>query len=491
MDYVIFENNKTYNPTTFDTYIENFKINFNYSSDYNLLTSSNLNYNGTNYSSTIIFNSFGNAILYSNVSIPITANPYNATFYWNIGLSNSTGTYFFNSNKTNQTVNILNPAYVNYSCGSDFPAMIFNFYDEDNFNQLSNVSISYNIKYGINNYTSNSVNGSLVNGSLVNNNLTICINKSISNYKIGYGEIQYQTPSFSARRYYIFNGHILSNSTTEYISLYNLNTSRSTSFLMDMKDKNLNSYIGDYIASLRWYPDLNQYIIVEMAKTDDNGQSLMKFKTEDIDYRIALYDTYGNLINMDNPVRMVCLVTPCSYNMRVVNAQSYNLYEYGIQSNLSYDNSLKTFTYIWNDPSQIVKNMTLLVVSETGYGTNNTICNITGNGYIGILKCNASGYTGLIDAVVYKSASPSTIIAHLYEEIRSTLNNDFGLFAGFTISIIAFLVGIWSPIASIIIGVVGLVIPLVLGSINMTIFIAIAVLGGIVIHLIKSTNQPA
>jgi len=472
-------NSIEYNKQAYETSLQNINIYF-----YNLSTSpvnSILNYNNQNYTGTIT--DIGNQTHKINFQVyaPSFTSVQNVSFYATTTLVETTTT----TQTFNQTINLIPALMINTTCPSGYYSAInFSFYDETNLTQLDNMKISYNILYGISN--SSKVLNSSITGVT---NLSICINSSINNYSVGYGEIQYERDSYVARRYYLFTNLIISNSSPTSRYLYDLLSSKSTSFLTDVKTYTLSPYVGYYVSLMRWYPGQNQYSSVEMSKTDKDGKALVKVEAENVDYRVALYDVYGNLIQLDSPVRFLCLSSPCTYYMRISGAQSDYFYENNIQSSLTYDSNLKKITYVWNDPAQKVTSMTLLVSKLTGFGVNLTICNETASGYFGVLNCELGNNTGTFEALVFKTASPSSPFAKKIIEIKDRMANSMGLFIGFAISLVTFFIGIFSPIASIIIGIAGLVIALAFASITMTTFVAIAVLGGIVIHLIKSSQS--
>jgi len=285
----------------------------------------------------------------------------------------------------------------------------------------------------------------------------------------------------------MFKEQPLSNSTTNNITIYQLELTEATSFLFEIKNTFLNPYVNKLIGLLRWYPQNDEYEVVELAKTDEDGQTLMKVEEEDVDYRIGVYHLNGSLIKLASPDRMACLIEPCTYSLTIISEEEVYFDIYGIESSLTFNEDDNRFVYIWNDPSQLTSSMRLIVVKESGF-QEVVICNSTGSGYIGVLTCDIGTYTGLLTAKAYRTASPQTIFATLSKTVGDFFNNSFGLFAAWMLLLIAVLSGIWSPIASIILIIPGLILAVIFGTINFTIFMGIVVLAGLIIHMIKKTK---
>lgn len=436
-------------------------------------------YNNINY--PVTYNLAGaNLMLNSNLTIP-SGTSGNKTFYWTLIYNNS-----FQQNITNsQVVSALTNITVATTCSAGLTsAFYFNAKDEATLS-LINFNATYNLQYGFTNTTSKVASGSFSNVSAFN----ICINATNPTYTVGYGEVQYNIGGYTDRRFYIFST-TRANSTQVNNTLYGLPSSLATSFLVQVKNTDLTPLVNYYVALLRWYPDLNTYNIVEMGKTDDNGETVLRVKTEDVDYRIAVYTNAGVLVKLINPLRMVCLSSPCTYTILTSTTASYTSYQ-KVLSNLTFDPTLKKFTYIWNDPTQETSSMNLTVYKDTGTSST-VICSQQASGFTGVLTCDVSAYTGLLRAEVYRSASPQLIIASLIEEIKTTIidlgGSSLGLFISAILFIFIALVGAYvSPILAIIFGIIALIPAVLIGSITFAIFIGIAVLGGIVYHFAKRT----
>lgn len=376
------------------------------------------------------------------------------------------------------------PSIINVStiCPAGYnTSLYFNFSDEINFSVLTEDRVDYVIEYG------NSENNSLLSiyGRLTNiDNLSICVNSSFDYYYLGNAEIKYFEDGYTDRSFYLFQNSRLTN-VTSVNTLFSLPSDKATSFLFEFRDSSFNLYKNKYVALLRWYPNLNEYRVVDMGKTDDKGQSIMRVKVEDTDYRVALYELNGTLIKLLSPVRFACLESPCSYTAIVQEtATDYTTFD-NIQTSITYNNETGIWTFTWNDPSQASQTMSLNVYSLRGDAVD-LICSSNSSSYTGVLTCNTSEYSGTLRAVAYRSASPSRPIAEkIVNTISHIFQNTTGLIFSFIIFIVMILIGIVSPIISIILGIVALIPAYYIGSISLVIFIGLAFIGVIVIHFMK------
>lgn len=454
---------------------ENYTVALNISASYLSSINGTLLYNGIEYNVTVTTNG-NNALLTTNLTAPDLNENLEISFNWTFNLNGVD----YNSSNYEMIIFELTPLFFSASC--DDKALRFDIQDEANLSSLTG-DIEFNFKYGISNATANEVFGSLSGVST----FYACINATVSpNYTIGYGEIQYRDSNYVDRRYYLFEGRVISNNTLTNITLRDLITIDQTSFLLTMEDTSLNIYSEKYTALWRWYPDLNEYQIVEMGKTDDDGQTVIHVETEDVDYRIGLYDTDGTLIKLDNPRRFVCTSAPCSLTIRVGAGDVDYSSVFDVQAEITYNETSGVFLLIYNDPNQLTSEMRFLVTRETGTNTL-IICNDTSSGFSGAMSCNTSMYNGLKKAVAYRSASPELPIAQkVISQINTTFNSGFGLFISVILWLAIVLSGFGNnPIWTIILSVVGLIPALIMGSINIAIFTAIAVLASIIIHFIK------
>jgi len=145
----------------------------------------------------------------------------------------------------------------------------------------------------------------------------------------------------------------------------------------------------------------------------------------------------------------------------------------------------KKFTFVWNDPSQSSQTINLTVYKQ-GNLNDTIVCSVSSTSYTGVLVCDISAYTGTFKAIAYRTASPNTPLASLYAEIKQTFidagGGKLGLFIGAILLIFFALVGIASPILVILLSVISLIPLVLLGSLQLSAFIAIGLMAGIILH---------
>lgn len=466
-----------YEPTVTETENVYFDMDFNYDSINNYDPQVFLVYDGVEYKATT--NDTGDYVkYYTTISIPLVDADENKTFYWRV--DNVGGTYY--SPNYTQLVYDLPLISVNTTCGALTPIIHFNFSNEENFTTM-NASVDYNFKYGISNDTALKYYGEFSNID----EFYICINDSVSDtYSFGYGEIQYTFDGFEGRRYYLFEGASYSNNTVVNYTLYHLLDTSGTLFELTFTDKSLNPYNDNYITLNRWYPNLDEYLVVDMGKTDENGETLTHLVLNDVDYRLALYQADGTLIKLMDPRRFSCAVAPCTFALRV-EEQELDLSDFhNVQTDLSYNSTSQVFTLIYNDPSQTTSGFRLYVVRQSGNQSDLVICNKTVTSFSGVVTCDTSAYTGVKKAIVYRTASPEIPVTQKVVNTLIEFDSTFALFISAFLWIAMILIGIAvSPLFAIILGIVGLIPAVLLGAINIAVFTGVVILFIIVIHFIK------
>jgi hypothetical protein len=394
-------------------------------------------------------------------------------------------------------------------------AQNYTFVDEGSLAGLSNANIATNFRYG--SLANNSIDVYNISLSGISS-FSICVDPLLTPYYVGYAEIQYSIPGYASRHSYLFVNSTLTNvtqnitlyalqsnpyqSTSQSNSYYNTttnitttNTSQlqttgdyATAFQFTFTDSALNAYTGDYARLLRWYPASGQYSAVDAGISDGNGQTVMYVAQNSVDYRVALYYPNGTLLKLADPSRFTCSGTPCTYTLRISSIGNY-LSDFGVQHSLTFTNATKMFSFTWNDPTGATTNMSLVVQRLDG-DADYEVCNSYMASPTGALSCNISGYSsGTFSAVAYRSASPQSPLDALMTTLNNTImSGQMGLFVSFLLMIVMVFVGIYSPVAAILLAVLSMIPALAFGAITPAIFIGIGALGAMVIHVFKRVS---
>lgn len=444
-------NSYSYSPIIAETSSDYFTVNASiiegtWSSIY-----ADLIYNGIIYSTTKTGS--GNNFLFTKyLDIPpvTSGNSQNNSFYWNISLISSNGTSYVSSPVLYQTVYKIPSIFIGLTCPADYyPSLYFDFKTEQN-NTPINASVSYNLLYGINS-TTVPIYGNISNIP----SFSICINKTQSTYGIGYGQIQYLANGYNPRNFYLFNNSRISNVSINN-SLYLLDTANAQYFTFTAKDNALNVYANNYLSLLRWYPNLNQYNVVEMGLTDTTGSAIMSTQLNSVDYRVGVYNKNGGLIYLLNTTKFACSVLPCTYPITINSANNDYTTIFGVQQNLSYNKNTRVFTFVWSDPSQTTSKMNLSVYQMTGL-SEDLICQTSSTGFTGVLACNVSAYNGTFDAQVWRSASPPQPIAMIITSASNAVSgiaDSIKLFFGFILTVLFIAIGLAIGIYGVLFGIV-------------------------------------
>lgn len=473
-------NSETWVNTTTETAYNNFSLNISVPSTITFAQAV-LYYNNTNYSADTITQG-NNRIFTARIAAPAITNATNVSFNWIISLSDGAGSANFYTNTHNQTINLIGNLQVSTNCNDR--AYQFTFADEENLSTL-NGSINYNVAFGIDNGTAKRIYGNITNTNV----FYICINSTISqNWTIGDGQLFYTHPSGSYvdRRYYLFQNQRVTNATNN-VTLYQLLSASQTSFQLTIESTSLDPYDDKYSAILRWYPNLNEYRIVDMGLTDETGSTAIHVVAEDVDYRIGVYEKNGTLIKLANPIRMVCISTPCTYTLFVSPSDSDFTSFFDVTGSLTYNETTGIWSFIYSDSSQRTSLMNMTIYRDTST-TSFPVCASSSTSFAGVLTCNTSIYsTGRLRAVVLRSASPPIIVANqIIDLISSPFTSTFGLFLSLILfAPIVFIFAMISPFAALVGGIIALIPAFKLGSVTWTVLGGFAVLSAIVAHFIK------
>lgn len=454
---------------------ENTTIYFNITASELTQANATINYNGTNYQMILSGSNGTSARFYRIITAPsVNADGiilFNISYYLNGNIYNTTNYSQIIYNIPNMTVGSCSPA-----------AFTFNLVDEETLNSIVG-DFEYNFYYGLSNSSFSRTYGKITNSS----GFSLCVNTTISpSWTLGSGEIFYRnTTDYVDRRYYLFSGTTLTNVTTN-VTLHDLLTSKQTSFKLEIESSSLDPYENIFASLIRWYPNLNEYRIVDMGRTDETGSTVIHVKTEDVDYRIGVYEQNGSLIKLAEPIRMTCLVSPCTYTLKISPTEKDFTSFLNIQNLLEYNETTGIWTFTFNDPSQKTSTMNLTVYKLTGTSIY-PVCSSSVSSWSGAITCNTSIYTGTLKGEVKRSASPEVPIAQKVINVgTNAFKSKYGLFISFLIALpIMFLLIIVSPFVAILGGIISLIPAFYFGSINIGVFGGIIVLGGIVAHFIK------
>lgn len=381
------ENSQTFNALTYETSLEAFVINVSFNSSEFPVSTATLNYNGTGYTGTT--SDTGDNKSYStSLNVPELDISKNISFYWAFVLTNATGNNYFNSTINNQSSGIINASILNNPY--TIPFINFTTYDQDTLTQLTS-KISNTFGYGI--------------SSIIQELSYSDQTESTSSFEYAFdpphldyiieGDLLFTKANYVDNNYVLLQ-QTITNATTN-ISIYLLNSSRSASFIIQLRDSAFDNVAGAIIESQRFYPSTNTWVTVESFKTNIEGKTIGHFVLEDVNYRFLVYvDTV--LVLTSTPTLVFCEETPCTINLQLPSttdsafANFENLDDY--TSNLVYDKTTETFTFSYIDAESGTQGGRLRVVrTSLGVASNVEICDDVDGSGTGILTCDISSET--------------------------------------------------------------------------------------------------
>jgi len=211
------------------------------------------------------------------------------------------------------------------------------------------------------------------------NQTGIMVVEGVTSYKsIGY-----------VQEYYYFDYLNISNNTIPHnINLYDLASSKSTSFLVTFYDCQYTKITGAIINVWRRYIADGEYLNVEMGKTSVDGQTILHLNTEDTLYKYWI--TKNGKFLWENPESpAICLSAPCQLNIyqqcggtNPVNPSTYENVQYDLTSNKTSRQIILSYNTL--DGSSPTMTMNITRFTNT---LNDSICTETTTGAGGTLTC--------------------------------------------------------------------------------------------------------
>ena len=355
--YKIFENSKTYNPSTLQTSTELFLLQLTKNT---LISSINatLNYNGTTYPSTVTM-SGDNVNITNYVTIPSNLSG-NAIFYWVI-------TSFGTLGSTTQTLGNNTQSVTNftiYSCTGTSPSGLtlnFTLYDESSKNKI-NGSFESTFNYfiiGSSGTITQSYNYQSINEN--KSNWMFCINSS--GYNVSFSGTASYYADYYDRREYIFSNATVGN-FTQNIPLYLSLIADTDVVTVTVQDQNYNPISGALVYIQEWNVGTNTYSTIGMFYTDSNGNGIINLELYNKWYR-AVVSVDGEIVKTTDVQKLAD--TTWFINVELATANPYELFD-SISHGLTFDNETNITTFVWTDGSGYIQSGCLYIYNNTNTG---------------------------------------------------------------------------------------------------------------------------
>ncbi len=353
----------------------------------NILTSALLEYNGTNYSTSLIF-SDGVYIVGTSIVAPTVNLDTNFTFKFYYLIN---GVYH-ESEEANQTV--LNTLFG--ICGGVSNDSLFNLFlvDEAIGNSIiGDIEISAEIV----SVSSDEVVGNLNNTFNSVDNVSICFTPP-SVYSLYYlnAEIRYSSPGYASEFYFIQKSDLTNFPTN--ITLYDLNLTDSTEFLITYKNNDFISVEGAIVQLQRRFIGEDVFKTVEAPITADGGKAVVHIDLNTNQYRASIVkdgvvlDFFDDIVfSCDNELSGDCQK---SLDGRVnpnndIPIEDLTDFSYSVSVN----EDDQTITVLFAVPSGVPSSINILLNQIDTFG-NLTSCNTTVITSAGSITCD---YTDSIE----------------------------------------------------------------------------------------------
>lgn len=482
--YSFIENSISFNSTPLETDSQFFEINLSTSLNVSAI-SAQLNYNGTNFISTAACEDF--CLVNNTIDIPLVSEGEfeNKSFFWEISIFNGTDSINVNTSSTEQNVTRIHLE----ECDGTFTTETLNFtaYDEQNLSRLDPFLFDGDFDQWLgtgsvkrqSNFTKSSTS-----------DLDLCITPTDETFFID-ATIEYDEAGnesvYTLRNYYFQNDTI--SSVSQDIFIYLLRSAASTSFILKVQNDALLPVAGVLIETNRFYPGLNEFRIVQIAKTDGLGKSVGFFETEIVDYKFII--TLNNDTLLETGLQKVIpesspftLTFNLGENLGAPWSSQIPLDD--LISTLVWDDTSGIITYTYNDISTNLTLGRLFVIQQSlvNSSADSTICNVNSSLNSAMLTCNVGNDSGFYTASGFITRNSIEILdlqISFQIETLSAIVGFLGLFYGWFLILIASfmfkfneIAGIWAiTIVVLLVNIMGLIN---FGGVFVTSTIGVAVL---------------
>ncbi len=462
-----------------------FTLNISLISGANLFAA-RLNYNGTRYLGTKTLTDTTRFVLSRTIDIPIIPNgiAQNISFLWEFeyknGLQGSQNSSTFSHKVNPLTFSLCNVTHTN---------MIWNITTANETTRKATLSsLDGSFEYWLGSGTVTREYSLDSPDANTRSNYTFCGNRDNVNVS---AVINVKSTGFFERTFY-FNKQLLNSSITN-TTLFLLD--QGSAIILQVTDPGLVAQVGIFINVFRFYPEINKYLIIEKAKTDEFGQFVARLiEPNTVKYQFEFLNADNKVLKKTDDMTIACRTDFCVIPFVIEDtSDDFSRFENVIDFDysLGWDNSTTTFTYTWNDVTGDSITSRLLVQRIQFNGTT-TICNSTSTSLANTMTCDVGGSKAKYRTQAFRQVSgeDEQRVAILNIEVGSAAAI-FGLEGLFWAFILLFtLVGVGSFNPSIGVGLytVGFIGLGVFGIISMPIgiFFANLILGVIFIWAIRT-----
>lgn len=341
------------------------------------IDSATLDYNGTNYT-TSLFYSGGNYTISSTVVAPLVDADTNITFKLFVVISGTT----YTTQETTQLIQAINFS----TCTTGDKLLNLFLYDEEDKTELfGTIEINAGLVSKLSGEAIESVLTEVNNTS----NLSICLDpiSAVSNFYLD-ADIVYSSTDYAKEFYFMRNVGLAV--TPINVSLFDLNLNQSTEFLLRYQGQTLTKVEGAIIQLQRYFISEGIYETVEAPLTSISGTAIAHIDLNTNKYK-AIVVKDGEILDIFNDIVFDCeneLSGQCTQNL-YANINPYNTIDGATLNDFSYvigDTGSKLVT-TFSIPSGSTKPVNIVMVQRDQFG-DTTSCNRTVTTSSGSLECD-------------------------------------------------------------------------------------------------------
>lgn len=414
MVWIGYNEDTTYNNETVEGITETFTINF---SDNDAVSSIDLVWNNTPYSTTLDNSDFPNVTASRDLVIPSVDEDVNITFYWNVTFSDGG---FIETDSYNQTILNINLS----SCGVGTTILLnYTLLDEDTDTLIpTNLNGTIYVTVDIKSLDLNTIITSSSQSFTNINNASICINDEVinnTNHAL-FSSAQYLANGYSTEFHHIQNQSLNNESLYNNITLYDLNLTRATVFKLIFKDPTFLPITDAIIQINRQYLQEGVFKSVESPKTSSLGETSASLVKDSEVYNFVvtkngeILATFNNQIPFcDDSTIGLCFIT---FNELSSSGQAFDYNdEIGISTAFDYNATTRVIQFDFTVTDGTSKNVTLVVDKLDQIGNTN-VCNTALTSSSGTINCNIPNAIG-----------NGTVYAYVYVDGELVLNQVISL----------------------------------------------------------------
>jgi hypothetical protein len=387
-----------------------------------------------------------------------TTDGNNISFYWN---------YYLNDNSINSTTESHNQTI--YSLDLDTcsvytnPFMNLTIVDEDDLSTLNGTTQNTSIDIEFTLKTADGTNTVNINETFTGvNPASICVNtipSSSGGLNID-STIKYSADNYVTEYYGIQNESYDSDNFPKLITLYDLISSRSQEFLINVKDSNFIPLSGALVEITKRYINLGNFLTVEIPETDTDGRTIGHFVLNDEIYTINIKKDGVLLATFEN-VRAFCTNTATGNCQIDLNELASTTKIKDFQADLgasfynTYNATTRTYKFVFINGDSSQRDFAVRGNLFDGY-QNTTVCSDSVTATSGTLTCTVSTqyqnktivFESLIDSIVVDTKVIKTDLLNIEDATRYALGvlgvlvmALIGIPSGPVVTLILFIVG--------------------------------------------------